>query len=169
MPADELVDTHSDLETLWARSAVELRERLCAVTTPAERFRVLESALIARLRQVPERRGAVRRALEQLERPGTRVLEVANRVGLSHRHFIQVFTHPIGMTPKLYCRVRRFQRASALARGAAAPQWTQLSLDCGYFDQSHMLRDFRAFTGLSPEDSRRHRSVNDHHVALPAS
>jgi AraC-like DNA-binding protein len=170
MPADELADTHVDLETLWGRRlAVELRERLCAAATPAERFSLVEEALLSRLRQPPERHGAVPEALGAFERPGEelRVRDVAGLVGLSQRRFIQFFAAEVGLKPKLYSRVRRFQRARALARHAPAVDWARIAADCGYFDQSHLIRDFLAFSGLSPADYLRRRSerVLPNHVA----
>ena len=87
-----------------------------------------------------------------------RVRDVARRVGLSQRRFIQVFTAEVGLTPKLYCRVRRFQRAREMVRNTLAPDWTRVAVECGYFDQSHLIRDFHAFSGLSPGDYLRRRS-----------
>jgi AraC-like DNA-binding protein len=151
LPAGELADTHVDLETLWGPAAVELRERLCAATTPAERFSLLERELLSRLRCSSELHGAVPVALVAFE-GNERVRDVAGLVGLSQRRFIQVFATEVGLTPKLYCRVRRFQRARALAGQTAAPDWARVAVDCGYFDQSHLIRDFLAFSGLSPLD-----------------
>jgi AraC-like DNA-binding protein len=154
VPAGELADAHVDLETLWGPMARELRERLCSAATPAERFSLLEEALLSRLRRPPEHHGAVPVALEAFEPRGevVRVRDIARRAGLSQRRFIQVFVAEVGMTPKLYCRVRRFQQARALVRKAAAPDWARVAVDCGYFDQSHLIRDFLAFSGLSPAD-----------------
>ena len=80
-------------------------------------------------------------------------------VGLSQRRFITIFKQEVGITPKLFSRVRRFQRALVLSRRSAAPKWSALALECGYFDQSHMIRDFLAFSGFSPtEYSARQRA-----------
>jgi len=54
------------------------------------------------------------------------------------------------MTPKRFSRIQRFQRAIAQVRQTTAPDWAQVAVDCGYFDQSHMIRDFLEFSGLSP-------------------
>ena len=151
-PADELADAHVDLEALWGRTAAELRERLCAVTTARQRFAILEEALVSRLRYSPQRHGAVSIALAAFDRTGggARVHDVARRVGLSQRRFIQVFAAEIGLTPKLYCRVQRFRKARNLVRNVGTPDWVRVALDCGYFDQSHLIRDFQALSGLSP-------------------
>jgi AraC-like DNA-binding protein len=146
----DLTDTHADLETVWGRSAVELRERLCAADTPAERFAVLEQMLLARLIRAPDRHRAVPTALAAFEQPEARVRDVAARVGLCQRRFIRVFAAEVGLTPKVYGRVRRFQRARTMVRPGASPDWARIAVACGYFDQAHLIRDFRAFTGYSP-------------------
>ena len=151
VPPGELAERHVDLELIWGRRpANELRERLCAATTAADRFALMESTLRSRLAaHVPGHR-AVPFALQQLARPGCTVGEVAASVQLSRRRFIQVFTSDVGMAPKHLSRVLRFQRACELARRAEAPDWCQLALACGYFDQSHMINEVREFAGTTP-------------------
>jgi AraC-like DNA-binding protein len=169
VPAGELADTHVELEALWGRRAVELRERLAAAADPAQRFRILEEALIGTLSPSPDIRGEVAFALGQLGAPGVQVRDVARHVHLSHRRFIELFTERVGMTPKRYSRVRRFQRALGLMSGGKAPDWAQAALDCGYFDQAHLCHDWAEFTGLSPAEFLRLRRVpvKENHVALP--
>ncbi len=151
-PACELADTHLDLDALWGATAAELRERLCAAATVGQRFSLLEDALLSRLPNPPVRHGAVPIALATFNRTSgaARVRDVARNVGLSQRRFIQVFAAEVGLTPKLYCRVRRFQRARDLAQNVEAPDWAQVAAECGYFDQSHLVRDFQALAGLTP-------------------
>src|SRR5262245_17564784 len=146
-PADELADRHLDLETLWGHTATELRERLCAAATSAKRFTLLEDTLVTRLRHPPDRHGAVSIALEMFDNTsgGARVRDVACSIGLSQRQFIQVFAAEVGLTPKLYCRVRRFQRARELVQNVESPVWAQVAVNCGYFDQSHLIHDFQEF------------------------
>lgn len=152
VPASELADTHVDLDAIWGRTAAELRECLCAAVTPAERFALLEEALLARLRETRERHGATTVALETFDQAhgAVKVRDVAQQVGLSHRRFIQVFAEDVGLTPKMYGRVCRFQRARELVRNISAPDWAEVAAACGYFDQSHLIRDFGQFAGLSP-------------------
>jgi AraC-like DNA-binding protein len=169
VPPGELTDRHVDLESLWGRSAIELRERLCAAATTADRFAVLEHALESHLSGVRHSHPAVPLALELLARPGVTVGEVAARLHLSRRRLIEVFTAGVGMAPKRLSRVLRFQRVSALARQTAVPDWAQLALTCGYFDQSHLIGDVREFTGTSPVQMVRssEQVIDDHHLAVP--
>lgn len=154
VPATELVDAHVNLDAVWGLFAEELRERLSEAATTRRRFDVLEAALLGRLREAPARRGAVTEALSAFERVhgDVRVRDVAQRVGLSQRRFIQVFAQDVGLTPKIFGRVCRFQRARAVVRGVSDPDWAAVAADCGYFDQSHLIRDFLEFAGTSPEE-----------------
>ena len=158
--AKELADIHVDLDNLWGPTAVELRERLCAATTVGKRFSLLEAALASRLQYSPRHHGAVSIALATFERTGgkARVHDVARRVGLSQRRFIQVFAAEVGLTPKLYCRVRRFQKARNVVRNLETPDWVRIAIDCGYSDQSHLIRDFQVLSGLSPMNYLRESS-----------
>jgi AraC-like DNA-binding protein len=169
LPAGELADAHVNLETLWGRPAVELRERLCGATTPLERFRLLENALLAHLFRPLEHHYAVPTALDAFVQTDARatVRDIARHIGLSQRRFIQVFTAEIGMTPKLFSRVQRFHRIMVLARQTTAPDWARLAVDCGYFDQSHLIRDFLMFSGFSPADYlRRQNYLRQHGVHI---
>lgn len=168
VPAGALADDHVELAALWGRRAGELRERLCGAAAPAERFELLEQALLARLASQPRRHPAVLGALGALESTGATVRELAERAGLSHRRFIQLFDEEVGMTPKRFARVRRFQRALAIAQGAESVDWAQLAHASGYCDQSHLIRDFTAFSGLSPAGLHRHRRdpVKQNHAVV---
>jgi AraC-like DNA-binding protein len=167
LPPGELARTHVDLETLWGKAARELREMLCAAHTPARRFQILETALLARLNRPLKRHTAVHGALAALGR-GTAVRDVVDQVGLSHRRFIEVFSAEVGITPKLFGRIQRFQRAAAIARDQASPDWCHVAAECGYFDQSHLIRDFIAFSGFSPAEFLRHSLpiVKENHLPL---
>lgn len=87
---------------------------------------------------------------------------VTGQIALSQKRFIQVFHEEVGMTPKLFCRVRRFRRIHRAGR----VDWAQTALDCGYYDQAHFINDFRAFSGLSPTAYLDQRSDQPNHVPL---
>lgn len=165
----ELANCHLALEDLWGRSASELRERLCSAATPQKRFQILEEVLRARLRWLSEH-PAVSLALEIFGPAGIgdSVRAATKRVGLSQRRFIRVFTAQVGLTPKLFCRVLRFQKAREVVDQAATPNWCQLAVACGYYDQSHLIHDFQEFSCLSPTDylCLRSNRVLRNHVPL---
>jgi AraC-like DNA-binding protein len=154
LPAGELHNTHVALESLWGSQADALHERLLEAETPAAKFRVLEQALLAQAVRPLTRHPAVAFALGEFQ-GGARapmVGDVIDRVGLSARTFIRLFTGEVGLTPKLFCRLRRFQQVLRLARRGQPIVWADIALDCGYYDQAHLIHDFRAFSGFTPTE-----------------
>ncbi|NJR52192.1 MAG: helix-turn-helix transcriptional regulator [Leptolyngbyaceae cyanobacterium CSU_1_3] len=174
--ANELTDTHVDLETLWGRAAINLRERLCAAATPMQRFALMEEAMLSHQRRPLEHHYAVPIALAALGQTDddVSVRDVARHVGLSQRRFIQVFKGEVGLTPKLFSRVQRFQRVLTLVQ-QTPPDWARLAVECGYFDQSHLIRDFVSFSGFNPTEyfdhqkllSRQKAHIKFNHFPLP--
>lgn len=162
MPADELHNTATTLEDVWtAAEAAELRERLLAAADAQARMTVFERALLGRLRR--PRNPMVAFAIEEFRRAKP-VGEVGAQLGVSQRTFINTFAREVGLTPKLYCRVRRFQRVLRMVHGKDDVDWSEVAAACGYFDQPHLIRDFRAFSGLSPSAYLEARTEHLNHV-----
>ena len=162
LPASDLADTHVDLDILWGALAGRLRERLCEARTSAERFHLVEEALLDRLSRGFEHHYAIPTALEMFtnNRGGPVVREAAKYLALSERRFIQVFKTEVGMTPKLFSRIQRFQKTRLLIHRDPSLDWASLAIDLGYFDQSHLINEFREFSGLTPTDYiDRHNSL----------
>ena len=162
LPADEMTDTHLDLESLWGPAARELRDQLCSARAAGQRFSLLQNALVSRLRIAPERHRAVHLALRLFSQShgATKIHHVARRIGLSQRRLLPVFEAEVGLTPKLYCRLQRFQMVRESVNGIQNPNWANVAVHCGYFDQSHLIRDFHAFAGLSPRVYAKTRSAD---------
>jgi len=149
----ELVDAHVQLEDVWGSVGRDLREQLLEADSTSERFRILEGALFRRLQRARPGHPATRAALEAFRsrKNAVRVADLAGEVGLSRRRFIEVFEREVGLTPKLYARLRRFHHVKErIATLGAPPSWAEFALACGYFDQSHMIRDFVEFSGMTP-------------------
>jgi AraC-like DNA-binding protein len=85
---------------------------------------------------------------------------------MSKRRFIQMFDERVGLTPKLFCRVRRFHRALRLIARGGPIKWADLAVDCGYFDQAHFIHDFTDFCGLSPSAYLGLRTEHLNHVRV---
>ncbi len=152
LPAGELQNQMLPLDAVWGQIAHELRERLLATPIPEQRLELMEQILLARQLRDDGPHPAVRFAVgEFLRGPDIRsVADVTNSIGLSSRRFIELFREEVGLTPKLFCRIRRFRRALRRIQAGAPHHWPDLALSCGYFDQAHFIHDFRAFSGISP-------------------
>ena len=168
MPANELCNTRVFLDALWGGAAPELRERLLEARTWPARFHVLERALLAQLTGPTRRHPAVAFALSAIQAvPHARTIgQLTERIGLSSRRFIEVFSAEVGLTPKLFCRVHRFQQVLAMIERDEHIDWTDVALACGYYDQAHFIHDFRAFSGINPTAYVRVRGPQRNHIPL---
>ena len=90
-----------------------------------------------------------------------RTRDIAAAVGLSQRRLIELFDAEIGLTPKVFARIRRFQHTVSQVRNTTTLDWAQLAVESGYFDQSHLIRDFVAFADVTPADYRRRLDLLD--------
>jgi len=104
-----------------------------------------------------------------LAQPATsRITEVAYKTGFSSRRFIELFKQHVGMTTKLFCRVRKFQAVLKRITNGQQITWTDTALDCGYFDQAHFIHDFHAFSGINPSKYlANYKDFPRHHNHLP--
>ena len=96
---------------------------------------------------------------------GIDVAGLARELGFSRRHLAQLFQREAGLSPKALARVLRFSHTLDCVRGAATPRWDRVALDCGYYDQSHMIRDFQAFSGHAPRDFLRRPAFDDETIS----
>lgn len=151
-PADMFYNKSASLELIWGASASQIRDHLRDASTPAEKFQALESALLDRRNKRFELHVGVRYALGEFARKPHihSVLDVAREAGLSRRRFAQLFREQVGLTPKLYCRLRRFQGVLRQIAAGAPVDWADLALAGGYSDQAHLTNEFRNFAGISP-------------------
>lgn len=168
LPTGELTDRHLGIEDVWGSRARELRERLLDAESPEAMFALIERTLLTRLNGPPLPHPAAAYALRLLtETPAiARIGDVRSETGYSAKRFIEIFRDAVGLTPKLYCRIQRFQTViNRLARGRPV-EWTDVALDSGYYDQSHLNREFRAFSGVTPGDYRPASDNRPNHVAV---
>jgi AraC-like DNA-binding protein len=166
-PAGELADTDVPAEAILGGVCAELRDRLRAAPGWPERFAILDEILLRLMGAGLKGAGMTREAREvapevawtwrQLLRAGgmVRVSELAAETGWSGRHLTSRFRAEIGLTPKAAARVIRFHRARhLLVQELTAPggefRLADLAVTCGYFDQAHLAREFRALAGCPP-------------------
>jgi AraC-like DNA-binding protein len=167
LPAGELQNVHVSLETIWGGMAAIVQDELMEAKTPRDKFRVLEKALLAQAGQRLRQHPAVKFALDKFRsRTEAQISEVVDETGLSPRRFIQLFRDEVGLTPKLYRRIHRFQQVLDLVHGSQHVEWSRVALDCGYYDQAHCIHDFREFSGLNPTTYLRMRGEHLNHVPL---
>jgi AraC-like DNA-binding protein len=166
VPACETRDADTPLESLWDRQpTADLREQLLERSHPDAQLDAIETALRAML-QPTGVHPAIAFALTAFNRIplATNIGAVTDAIGMSAKRFIERFKAQVGVSPKRYCRIRRFQHALARAHRGQAVDWPQLALECGYYDQAHFIHEFRAFSGLTPTSYLGSRTAFQNHV-----
>jgi AraC-like DNA-binding protein len=154
IPLSDLADTAVAVADIWGTHGSPLSTTLAGLNEAA-RLDHVESLLLAHLRQRHERTGAL-----DVEGLAASVIRCAGRVtvegmaraaGVSRQHLSREFRERIGIGPKLYSRLARFQSVLGHASARATIDWARVALDLGFADQSHMIAECRQFSGLTPQ------------------
>ncbi|MCC5805931.1 MAG: helix-turn-helix transcriptional regulator [Opitutales bacterium] len=159
MPANEFSGMDVPVDAVWNGFGEEIAVRLSQAPSPVRKLKEMERMLLSRLDAARQPHPAVPAALHRIEQAEVPISvgALAEDLGLSFRRFIEVFTSHVGLTPKSYSRIRRFQRALRIIHNRRQRSWADLAFDCGWCDQAHMIRDFKTFSGLTP---REYESLN---------
>jgi AraC-like DNA-binding protein len=169
-PFGELHNNHASLAELWGdKKARRLLELLYEAPTVERKFSILERWLLWIADRPLKHHAAVTFALTKFRAdPGLFSSEhIARETNMSQRRFIELFRNEVGITPKLFCRVQRFQNVINWINQQADVDWVDLALSHGYTDQSHFIHDFRAFSGLKPSEYLGLRTESLNHVRFP--
>ena len=153
-PAHELANQYIDVDDLWRTNGREFVEHIqndCSTTQ--SRIEAVSTYLKDRLESNLSDDLVTQKAVETIERCKGRITidRLARHLGLSCRHLARKFKDRIGMTPKQLCRNIRFKQVYKLIETSSHHNWADVALTCGYYDQSHLIHEFKYFTGSSPE------------------
>jgi AraC-like DNA-binding protein len=151
LPADEFTDQSFDAESVFGPVIARFQEQLADCRSFEERVSAANQFLIRRSRAVSARDGVTVAAHQILSEAGAgRIPVMADRAGLSMKQFRRRFVQKVGVNPKLFSRIARFE--AALDRMARSPggSWTEVAHRFGYYDQMHMVHEFAQFTGDTP-------------------
>ena len=152
-PMNEISDSVVDADLVWGSEFGILRERLVETKDVGTRFRILEDFLITKFVSKMELNPCVEFAVREMtERPN--VLNIArmnDKIGYSQKHFTEMFRKQVGVNPKAYLKIMRFQKAVRTIDAADDIDWGDVALECGFYDQAHFINDFRHFSGFTPE------------------
>lgn len=151
IPMAHLQDRTVEFSDVLDAEADRLLDRLYAAPGWPARFAILDAWLLDRLAGAhapsPDILWAWRR-IEQ-RRGAARIGDIAASLGWSRKRLVAGFREQIGIPPKTLCRVLRFHHALERLSGGASPA-ADVAAACGYADQAHMIREFRAVSGLTP-------------------
>jgi AraC-like DNA-binding protein len=154
LPMSELTGRIVDLDAIFGREGRDLAEAVRGSAAWEERFALIDSFLLRRLARAATPSRAALWAWTELRRTGGRTPagDLAHRLGWSPKKLIREFRDQVGLPPKTVARVIRFDALNRKLTAAARVCWADLATECGYFDQSHLVRDVVQFTGRTPRE-----------------
>ena len=166
-PMDRLGNRHVALDDLVGSASAGLRERLLEAPDARARLALLAAWLSHRF-VPPTLHPAVRQALATFARSASidRIAPLIADSGLSARRFGALFSAQVGVGAKQYARLKRFRHVVDHVQQGKRVEWAQVAADCGFHDQSHLVREFHAFSGMTPGAYARQRGEHANHVAL---
>lgn len=152
LPMGSFVNQDYDGYAVLGREARDLWNRMAETPTFAGRVKVAEEYLLRKARNAERNTSIMNAALYMFRSKGAvRLDDVAGQLSLGLRQFQRNFLSEIGMNPKLYSRVARFQAALDTRIHRQDIRWVNLANEFGYYDQMHMIKDFQKLSGLTPE------------------
>jgi AraC-like DNA-binding protein len=152
LPLAELTNLVVPLDELLGSQARDLVERLAGTEDRDERFAIVEGLLLERAADSAPGRPDVAWACRRLVESdgGVPVAALAQELGCSRRHLTARFGAEVGLPPKAFARLLRFRRATDALLSGGEQRLAEIAAECGYADQSHLNREFRAFAGTTP-------------------
>lgn len=154
VPMYEMSDRVLDADLLWGDSFGRMRERLLEEKFIPHKFAIVEQFLLRKFHVQFEANPCVAYAVDAIvARPEATCLQALyDKIGYSQKHFIALFKEHVGLTPKAYLKILRFQKAIRGIEQQTQVHWGQIAHESGFYDQSHFIHDFKHFSGFTPEE-----------------
>lgn len=137
-----------------------MREQIASNQDSEKKFQVVEDFLNRKFISNFVLNPCVEFALNEIIHQSDQISlkQLSNKIGYSQKHFISLFKNQVGITPKSYLKIMRFQKAISEIEKFSEVGWTLISNDCGFYDQAHFINDFRLFSGFTPQEYFRSKS-----------
>jgi AraC-like DNA-binding protein len=161
LPARELRDQTINLEDVWGRGASRLAEQLQEAPNADERLRLLQRELSQRYLAHERENGLVVGVANTIERRAgkVRIADLSETAGVGRRALLQRFDASVGLTPKQYVRITRLRSMITALFARDTEDLSRLSVKYGFYDQSHMIHEFRDLLGVSPANFKKDLEV----------
>ncbi len=168
LPLRHLNDLFVEADLILGQTIVSLREELLEMTDSETMFWRLEKFLMDRLEYSPGQPQVINGAISLINRsgPSPTLKSLAADLGYSQKQLIHIFKKHIGLTPKYYQRIARFNKALRQLEGQPTVDWSQISYDRGFYDQAHFINEFKFFSGFTPEEYRGRQDMYPNFVPM---
>lgn len=167
-PMHNITNCVVDAELVIKAEVLNIREDLINAETPNKKFNVLENNLLNFYQNKLYESQFVDFAVSNiLKSPANNTIkEIASIAGYSQKHIINLFKKHVGVTPKEFLKVIRFQTAIQQIEKHNQVIWSTIAYDCGFYDQSHFIADFKIFSGFTPTEYMQQRGENINYIPV---
>lgn len=151
-PMVELNNNTIELDTIWGNEVHSLREAILETPGIDKKFRILENYFLVKGKNKMENHALVNFSVGQLIQSPQMwtIRHLSDKTGVTQKHLITLFKKYVGLSPKMFSRINKFQKVIQLIEQQQKIDWAMLSYECGYFDQAHFIKEFRDFSGINP-------------------
>lgn len=153
VPLIELKEKVLDAELILGTDFFTFREKLLFCLHPEEKFAVAEAYFEGKLKKQTTHHPVIQYSIARILMNPAQVTikDIVQKTGYTHKHLISLFGKYTGVHPKQYVNILKFQQVvHLLESGEEIKSWARFALDCGYYDQSHFINEFKRFSGLNP-------------------
>ena len=151
-PMTLFVDNNEDAVSVLGNDMKAVQERIEAVDDFETMVKIAETYLFQKIKQAKYSELPIDKVLSQLNWQNQSLDKIAHESCLSSRQFERNFLNRLGVSPKFYGRLYRFNETMKLKEKKPTLSWMNIAYDSGYFDHNHLLRDFKQFTGAMPSN-----------------
>lgn len=151
-PVSELNNSVVELDGVWGNDVHALRDQVLATPSISAKFKIVEEFLLRKASGQLNNDISVQYALHQLiSVPHLwAIKDLAGKIGISQKHLISLFDRKVGLQPKMFARISKFQKVIQLIEKQQKVAWASVALECGYYDQAHFIKEFQTFSGINP-------------------
>ncbi|MCG8332145.1 MAG: helix-turn-helix domain-containing protein [Chitinophagales bacterium] len=166
IPASEFTDKVIAVDNVWGKEWAWLEEQLIEATDHLSRVNLLNNFLLKQLQIRGIKPFISDKAIAFWKQfpAGIHIKETTQHLKISERHFRRKFKEEIGITPKMYLRLKRFHQSLNLIKNTKTPDLSKIIYDCGYFDHAHFSKEFKTFTKLSPREYFKQQGQNNNQI-----
>jgi AraC-like DNA-binding protein len=151
-PVNELNNLTIEMDAIWNNEIHRVRDAILNTSLISHKFNILENYFLQKSKREPESNPLIKYAVDQLlSSPQVWTIDqLSKKIGISHKHLISLFKKFVGLSPKQFARIAKFQKVIQLVEKQQQIEWTPLAYECGYYDQAHFIKEFEAFSGVNP-------------------
>jgi AraC-like DNA-binding protein len=162
-PMSDLTDTVAEADLVFGRNFHDLRGQLLDAESTNQMFQLVEGFLLQHAVSILQAAGSrcIEYAVSSIINKPTaqRLHQLSDEIGYSQKHFIELFRQQVGVSPKQYLRIMRFQRALGAIENNELIRWSNIALESGYYDQAHFIHDFKLFSGFTPGEYMKRKTA----------